>query len=314
MTDRVGKLRGRLSKPLARMWDQHREAYSRGDKLSSGVWGAVLVEALLEDILLCRGVNRGARLELASAIQALNGLKPDARLREIAQLADQIRLARNALVHPRVASDGQVDMNVELIAKALEGLLPLAIAELPVEADTTALVKAGLPEIIGRIFISSITPHSPLQQGFLDDVFGAMRAEGLEPVRIVTSAFDRNDPVAPVLAAMKTCDAVFCIGLSRAHAFLVRDKGQTEETHRHYTSGWMHLEVGMAYAIGLKVVTICESRIANDGAFDRHWNSSPPLVFSLDPPGADDPHVVACIEQLKSLALVRKNDPGITGV
>lgn len=123
---------------------------------------------------------------------------------------------------------------------------------------------------------------------------------------MATTQFDRNDPAAPVLAAMRTCDALFCIGLSRAHAYLVRDRGRDEETHRHYTSGWMHMEVGMACGLGLGIVTVCESRIANDGAFDRNWNSSPPLVFSLDPPHIDDPQVIACVEQLKRLVSTRK--------
>lgn len=288
------------------MWDQHREALTRGDKLSAGVWGAVFLEALLEELMRDRGIKRGARLELAGAIQALNGVQGDPILREITQTAEQIRLARNALVHPRTMVDAHIDMHADMIATMVQSILAQVCGILPERLASSSDIARQAPPLIGRVFVSSITPHSPLQQGFLEDVRDLLRAEGLEPVKVATTQFDRNDPVAPVLAAMRACDAVFCIGLSRAHAFLVRDKGKDEETHRHYTSGWMHMEVGMAYGLGLGIVTICESRIANDGAFDRNWNSSPPLVFSLDPPQIEDPHMIACIEQLKRLVSKRK--------
>ena len=67
------------------------------------------------------------------------------------------------------------------------------------------------------------------------------------------------------------------VGLERSHSYFLRDKegtdDQREETHRKYTSGWLHLEAGLAHALGLDVFVICESGICSDGIFDRSWNS-----------------------------------------
>ncbi|MEA2020100.1 MAG: hypothetical protein U9N59_16855, partial [Campylobacterota bacterium] len=54
----------------------------------------------------------------------------------------------------------------------------------------------------------------------------------------------------------------------------------TEENHVIYTSGWIHIESGMAISLGQEVFMLAEKNIVSDGIFDRDWNSFP--IIEID--------------------------------
>ncbi len=56
-----------------------------------------------------------------------------------------------------------------------------------------------------------------------------------------------------------------------------------EENHVIYTSGWLHIEAGMALALKQNVYVLSEKNIVSDGIFDRDWNSCNVIeIDSLD--------------------------------
>ena len=117
--------------------------------------------------------------------------------------------------------------------------------------------------------LGTITPHLPRQEGFLQDLLIEMRQLGLEPVRFEFDEYDRRDPIAKVLKVLDGCQALPSVGLTQSHAYFLRDReGSTKEsesTHRWYTSGWLNLEAGTAFALKKHVLVTCEKDLAPDG-------------------------------------------------
>ncbi|MCQ6280826.1 hypothetical protein [Bacillus sp. EB600] len=80
------------------------------------------------------------------------------------------------------------------------------------------------------------------------------------------------------------CKAVIAIGLERSNAYYIKDtegsKKEHIDTHRKYTSGWLHLEAEMANALGKEVFVLCQHDIYSDGIFDRKWNAYSVMEFT----------------------------------
>ena len=160
---------------------------------------------------------------------------------------------------------------------------------------------------MAQVFLSTITPHLARQDAFLRDLQREMRSRGLDPVRLEFDEYDRRDPIAKALNVIKSCDAVLCVGLARTHAYFLRDKegdtdNERDDTHRYYTSGWLNMEAGLAFALGKPVLVLCEKVIASDGVFDRNWNSSPPYELTAVPLSVSDAAVDRCLQRLTEVA------------
>ena len=127
------------------------------------------------------------------------------------------------------------------------------------------------------VFLSTITPHTPEQEYFIDSVIYHLESIGIKIIRAHLTVYDKNDPIGKIKELMSECKGVVIIGLEKSHAYFLKDKegtsNETEEIHRKYTSGWLHLEGGLANALGLDVFVLCQHDICSDGIFDRYWNT-----------------------------------------
>lgn len=133
-------------------------------------------------------------------------------------------------------------------------------------------------------FISSVTPHSDAQIRFVEAFCRRLFTLGVEPVLLRPTAYDKNDPIGKVAAQISACDCVIVLGLERSHAYYLKDKEasrfEIEGIHRKYTSSWLHLEAGLAYAQNKQIFVACSADILSDGIFDRSDNTYPVYEFS----------------------------------
>ncbi len=256
---------------------------------ASAVWGAVLLEAFLSDLAGELGFRGKANDDLNERISRLrqyvnspaaSGLEvPD----EIVKRCDEIRNIRNRLVHHTGLPKTTLERDAQSICGALEVILDwYRKTKPPIEPptsreDSPALSGGGVP-----VFISTISPDNRRQSYFLDAFQNRLRQIGVAPVRVKLTQYDQRDPFGKVRDTMKSCRGCIVLGLERSHAYFLRDKEgtdrETEDTHRKYTSGWLHLEAGIANALGLPVWVLCQKDICSDGVFDRQWNSYAPVT------------------------------------
>ena len=272
------------------------QALAVGQYLASAVWGAVLLEAILEDFAEAAKLPPPGQADLNGRIQQLQGLSrnrgpvevPD----EIVKRCHDIRNTRNRLVHDTGAAKSTLAQDAQFILAGLKVILDW-FKNVPRErpepsAASPASTRAGV-----RVFLSTINPHTPAQEDFLEALESRLRAIGVEPVRFVAPLYDKRDPIGRVKRAIESCRGVIVVGLERTHAYFIRDKegtpDQREATHRQYTSGWLHLEAGIAHALGMEVFVVCQREIHSDGIFDRHWNSY--AVAELDSLDATSPQL-----------------------
>jgi hypothetical protein len=302
MPDDLAPYRGLVQQSTERCHQSHVEALAAGDLLAAGVWGAVFLEAFLEEVLRVRRISVSDRLDLGTAISRLRQEKDLKGGRDILDYCEAVRIARNGLVHARAEPGSSVEVHATTIRNYLPRILQLAQPWFAGATGAAPAAAASLPPIVGRVFLSTITPHLPRQEAFQRELEAALRARGLEPVRVELQEFDQKDPVGKIMKVLKTCDALLCLGLARSHSYFLRDRegGDTEreETHRYYTSGWLHMESGAAFALGIPVLVLCEAAIASDGVFDRSWNSSQPYEIKTGGLTVDDPAVGRCLDQL----------------
>jgi hypothetical protein len=301
--DALAALRAVLPAPTVRAFDLHHEAISRGDWVAAGVWGAVFLEAFLENAMTALGLAVPDRLDLGTAITRLHRERQLQQGRAVLDRCEAVRLARNALVHAGGTGELGVETHTRTIAAYLKEIVQLAgpwFASIGASPPAAAIV---VPDPIGRVFVSKISPHLPRQRMFLNDLCKLLRDSALEPVEIELDEYDKKDPIAPVIRTIRGCDALLCIGLERSHAYLLchreGSEKQAELPHGFYSSGWLHIEAGVAYALGKPVFVLCQERIVSDGVFDRDWNSSPPFVMTSLPLAVTDPAVQRCIGRLK---------------
>ncbi len=128
-----------------------------------------------------------------------------------------------------------------------------------------------------RAFVSTVTPHVDAQVRFVEAFSRRLFTYGVEPVFLKQVSYDKMDPIGKVSSQIASCDLVIVLGLERSHAYYLKDKElskqESEDVHRKYTSSWLHLEAGLAYALGKQIFVLCSSDICSDGIFDRAYNT-----------------------------------------
>lgn len=268
-------------------------AWESGDYLSVGVWGAVFLEAFLTDVIAKLDIGKGGHDDLNGKIQVLRNYSRNSPLEkvtvpdEIVKRADDIRNIRNRLVHDTGMKKNTLRQDAASIRGAIGVILDwyrqvsAPVAEENIENNR---IQA---EIKARVFLSSINPHATGQKLFLDVLKERLCEIGIEGVQVVSSIYDKKDPIGKICETMKGCDGTLIVGLERSHAYYLKEKeggeNESEEMHRRFTSGWLHLEGGIANALDHEVFIMCEKSIHSDGIFDRYWNSYPIIELeSLD--------------------------------
>lgn len=252
---------------------------------SSAMWGAVFLEGFLNEFFEFIKIGRKNREDLNSQIEALQQysknpnpgsgsiLVPD----EIVKRCHDIRNTRNRLVHHTGLPKKTIDEDAKYIFGALQVILDWYLSFAPKNKNETMSQIFNEDEMI-PVFISTITPHTERQVYFLDLFFNELKKIGIKPVKVEFDDFDQKDPLKKVKNVIKECDALIALGLEKSHSYLSRDKegfpgDPIEEKHRKYTSGWLHMESGIACALEKEIFVICEKEIFSDGIFDRKWNT-----------------------------------------
>jgi len=280
------------------------EARLRQDGFGVIVWAAVLLEAVLEDVLLAVGeiVKTGEdRPDLGGLIGNLQALLkregPDRLAPEVLEAAHTVRVNRNRVVH----NTGRRKAGLDTAALKTSDDLRLILdwwygrRHLPKNED---------PIWLGRVFLSTITPDQPRHRGFLADVTNALIERKLEPVSVTLKEYDRKAPLSRVAQEMRRCDAVLVVGLERSRAFYVRDREgserEKEETNRRYSSSWLHMEAALAHGLGLgdRVYVLCESGIHSEGVFDKEWNQFQRV--EIDRLDVEDANVLETLERISA--------------
>lgn len=257
---------------------------------SAIVWAAVTLEALLEEILatLDQEVSDQSsrdRPDLGGMLSRLDAAvkKRSERLSGAAEVVDKahsIRVSRNHTVHNTGRQKGDLSRQSEKIVEDLEFILKWWIDTLAKPADETTFEGRRV-----RCFLATINPDHPRHRAFLIDIKQLLKKNNIEPITVTLTEYDRNAPMTRVASVMQTCDTVLIIGLERTRAYLVCDRegtaNQFEDTHRRYSSSWLHIEGGLAVGLGLsrKTFVICEENIWSEGVFDRGWNEFTPIVI-----------------------------------
>ncbi len=300
------------------------KAFDSAEYLSSAIWSAVFVEALLKDMLFELDGNIHSE-ELNSLINNLRAFANNYQdkktspadknyYRDIAARCHEIRAKRNRLVHDTGVERGMIDIdardinnNVILIVKQyINSSVGKAIFE-----KNKARIKRVTSNSEARfpIFISSITPHTYEQGEFLNLFCEKLKEIGVEPVRCILTDFDKKDPMGKVRSTIEKCNAVIVIGLERSHVYFYKDKeGSLEEyenVHRKYTSGWLQIESGMAIALNKEVFVLCQKDIHSDGIFDRSWNSYLPIEID-SPLSIEDTNIKLMLEKIQEFVVTYK--------
>ena len=252
--------------------------------LSSAVWGAVFLEGFLVDLVKELNVKKHDFKDLNEYITALYKYdkianNPEVTVpNEIAKLCDEIRQKRNRLVHATGHGKQTLELDAQSIVEYLRVILDWYMTMFPkkIKEDETDIQEIKEEEYI-PVFISTINPDTEYHRFFLEVFFYHLRKIGIRPVSAEIDDYDKKDPIGKVRKYVSECEGMIVIGLERSHAYFLRDRvgGKKEEDkiHTKYTSGWLHLEAGIANALEKDIFVIAQNDICSDGIFDRSWNS-----------------------------------------
>ena len=194
---------------------------------------------------------------------------------DITDRCNTIRTLRNRLVHDKGLKKTTIEEDACTIYINLREILEWYCKK----ASPISIVDKELKEeIIDEeellpVFISTLNPDNEKQRFFLSGFKERLRKIGIMPVTCEFNFYDGKDPLLKVRNEISRCKAMIVIGLERSNAYYIKDKEGSKkenvETHRKYTSGWLHLEAGMANALGKEVFVLCQYDIYSDGIFDR---------------------------------------------
>ncbi len=236
-----GDFRGCLSLRTFAHLRESCQALAERQYFSSAIWGAVFLEALLDDLAESLHLPSSGQDELNGRIQQLQqflrnrGSHPIAIPDEIIKRCHDIRNTRNRLVHHTGAAKTTLAEDAQFISAGIKVILEWYKTVSPTRATEPTVQVAPRPPGV-RVFVSTISPHRPSQEYFLDELMERLRGIGIEPVRCVASIYDKTDPIGKIRQTIESCRGMIVVGLERTHAYFLRDKegtpNQKEETHR----------------------------------------------------------------------------------
>jgi hypothetical protein len=128
------------------------------------------------------------------------------------------------------------------------------------------------PSISRRdIFVSRPSTRNKSQEEFLEHLDGLLEQRELRPVVIGQTEYPNRAPINAVRDRMESCEGAIILGLEQLHVVDGRDKpGSDSEGHvedLHLSTPWNHIEVGMAFMLGLPMLIINEEGVES-GVFD----------------------------------------------
>jgi hypothetical protein len=135
----------------------HRDGVGAGDWLAAGVWGAVFLEAFLEEAMQALNLTIGER-DLGGMINRLRHEKTLQHASDILNHCEMVRAARNALVHAGASPGRVVETHAATISGNLPHILRLALPWFGA-VQPRADGSPAYPAPTARVFLSTITPH-----------------------------------------------------------------------------------------------------------------------------------------------------------
>ena len=259
-------------------------AFQKEDFFSASVWSSVFLEAFLAEWMERFDIKLNSEhVDLYNRIQRIenNTGTPE----DITDRCNTIRLLRNRLVHDKGLKKTTIMEDANSIYVNLREILEWYCQQAsPIEEKQQNEEKNINEEELLPVFISTLNPDNEKQRYFLSGFKERLKRMGVKPVSCEFNFYDGKDPLKRVRSEIEKCKAVIVVGLERSNAYYIKDKEGSKkeniETHRKYTSGWLHLEAGIANALGKEVFVLCQHDIYSDGIFDRNWNTYPVLEFT----------------------------------
>jgi hypothetical protein len=150
------------------------QALAEGQHFASAIWGAVFLEALLDDLADLLKLSSPGQQDLNGRISQLRGVSqargaglPRAVPDEIVKRCEDIRNTRNRLVHHTGAAKVTLAEDARFINAGLQVILEFYQRVAPRrEPEVKPGAAPGRPAV--RVFVSTPTPHSPSQEYFVD--------------------------------------------------------------------------------------------------------------------------------------------------
>lgn len=122
------------------------------------------------------------------------------------------------------------------------------------------------------VFVSRPTSTSDLQTKFCNDLEAAIRIRGLRIRSLGTTDYSNKAPLLGVRQLLNNCEGVIILGLKQ---IFVKDSIEKDGTNKRQErknfslpTAWNHLEGGIAFALNLPLLIICEEGVEG-GIFDR---------------------------------------------
>ena len=285
----ITKARNNFNELLFEPLKNHIIRVEKEEYYESAIWGAIFFEAFIFHLAAQKGANVSKKsVNLNSVIEELRKINNQAKFIEDGYLKyfDSIRDTRNGLMHHTEINKNKnlIESDANSIHNKIIEILKWYLETLEVEVKSKKAI--GTNDLI-PVFISTISPHTPEQVFFQEEFYYKLEENGLKPIKVEFDDFDKKDPMNKVKETIENCKATIVLGMERSHAYFIKTREgsdkESEETHIIHTSGWLHLEAGMAIASGQNIFVLCEKNIIGEGIFDRDWNSYPVIeIEDLD--------------------------------
>jgi hypothetical protein len=146
--------------------------------------------------------------------------------------------------------------------------------------ESTKVLGEPLP-----VFLSAPTPHLPTQHAFLTQVKETLQANAMIPRVVERRDGDSRSTLVPINEAMSACFGTVAIVLARSLVVegleYVGSTYQRDISTRYLTTPWIHIEVALAFQLGLPILLLKEDLVYSEGVFGRANVASSIVTFSL---------------------------------
>ncbi len=278
------KYQKHISKEVFEHYSNGYNAFQNDSYYEAAIWGSVFLESFLVEFMERLGISPPSKKDLNAYIQKIRAgnEKP---LDDITKRCDDIRNIRNRLVHDTGLGKNTLQNDASSIYSNLGVILDWYCEQVaPISKSHLVNEETVNEDELIPVFISTLNADNEKQRYFLNGFMQKLKMLGVRPVRCTFNFYDGKDPLKRVREEILNCEALIVLGLERSNAYYIKDKEGSKkeltETHRKYTSGWLHLEAGMANALDKEIFVLCQKDLYSDGIFDRNWNTYPVLEFS----------------------------------
>jgi hypothetical protein len=163
----------------------------------------------------------------------------------------------------------------------------------------------------GSVFLGVPAVLTKKQQSNLDQWLEWLKSQAMEIVRLERNAYSQ-EPWRGLMKRLSNVDGVVLLGFHQLYVQSATWRSNTrEETYIAgcWTSPWLHLEAGMAVALGLPVLVACDEGV-EEGVFSPNVWGSQVRGTALASPGKAG---VEWLRLVRSYRIMRKQGIFQTG-